>query len=102
MISEEEAKAQGLDLVVVKKAAYLIGTSPEMIRYWARKGYIKKYYVFADSKRCYAVNMDEVALQPELGYERKHTLYNHSWASIPRNENNSRWAKAKTKEETNG
>ena len=75
-----------------KEAAFVIGVSKEMVAYWASRGYITKYYVYGNSYY-YDVDFNEVQLQPELGYERKRTLYNTDWASIPRNERGNRWVK---------
>lgn len=92
IMTREEAESKGAVLMNCKEAASIVGTSKEMVVYWASRGYITKYYVFGNSYN-YEVDLHEVQLQPSLGYERKHTLYNTDWASIPRNGNGSRWTK---------
>ena len=92
-MSEAEASKLGLELMVPKQAAARLGVSVHMVRYWVSRGYVKKYYVYGGKSREYKVDWAEVEIQPELGYERKHTLYNLDWASIPRNERGDRWAK---------
>lgn len=75
-----------------KEAAFEIGVSKEMVIYWAARGYITKYYVFGNTYN-YEVDLKEVEVQPDLGYERKRTLYNTDWASIPRDSKGSKWVK---------
>lgn len=90
--TRKEAESKGALLMSYKEAAFEIGVSKEMVLYWANRGYIKKYYVFGN-KYNYEVDLREVELQPELGYERKRILYNTDWASIPRSADGSRWIK---------
>jgi len=92
VMTREEAGAKGAVLMSCKQAAYEIGVSREMVIYWASRGYLTKYYVFGNSYN-YEVDLLEVERQPELGYDRKHTLYNKNWAVIPRSVNGSRWIK---------
>lgn len=90
--TRETVESKGALLMSCKEAAFEIGVSKEMVIYWAGRGYIKKYYVFGNTYN-YEVDLREVEVQPELGYERKRTLYNTDWASIPRSANGSRWMK---------
>ena len=65
-------------LVLRKVAAREAGVTTGMITYWARKGYIKKHYVFGNQYN-YLVDLHEVLAQYELGIERKSKLYNLNW-----------------------
>lgn len=72
-------------LVTPKVAARHHQVYPSMISYMAQKGYIKKHYIYGN-KRNYAVDLDEVSLQLELGYERKLApLRNKNWTTQVRN-----------------
>lgn len=94
-MTRQEAEAKGALLMSCKEAAFEIGVSKEMVIYWAARGYLTKYYVFGNNYN-YEVDLREVELQPDLGYERKRTLYNTDWALIPRNANGSKWVKKET------
>lgn len=78
----------GMRLVNAKLAAYHCKTSVDMVRYWARKGYIKRHYILAAdgslSKYNYLVDLDECLKQLELTYARKHASYNNHWMTQPR------------------
>lgn len=65
-------------LVTRKSAAGSANVSLTMIAYWAKRGYIKKYYVFGN-KYNYLVDLNEVMQQDRLGYERRRVLYNKNW-----------------------
>lgn len=65
-------------LVVRKFAAQQAGVGQNMISYWARRGYITKYYTFGNTYN-YLVDLDEVLAQRELSYDRKRILYNKNW-----------------------
>jgi hypothetical protein len=91
-ITREEAESRGAVLMSCKEAAFEIGVSKAMVVYWASRGYLTKYYVFGN-KYNYEVDLNEVELQPELGYERKRVLYNTDWASIPRDAKGAKWVK---------
>lgn len=92
VMTREEAEDKGAVLMSCKEAAFEIGVSKAMVVYWARRGYLTKYYVFGNDYN-YEVDLLEVEQQPELGYIRKRTLYNTDWASIPRNARGNRWIK---------
>ena len=92
VMTREEAEAKGAVLMSHKEAAYEIGVSKRMVAYWAGRGFITKYYVFGNDYN-YEVDLNEVALQPELGYQRKHTAYNTKWAETPRNAQGGAWIK---------
>lgn len=57
-------------LVAVKVAASHNQVSPNLISYLAQKGHIKKHYIYGN-QRHYAVDLDEVTLQLELGRQRR-------------------------------
>lgn len=90
--TRKAAESKGALLMSCKEAAFEIGVSKAMVVYWAARGYLTKYYVFGNTYN-YEVDLHEVELQPELGYERKRTLYNTDWASIPRSADGRRWIK---------
>ena len=92
-MTEAEASKLGLELMIPKQAAARLGVTVYMLRYWVSRAYVKKYYVYGGKSREYKVDWAEVEIQPELGYERKHTLYNLDWASIPKNAQGNRWVK---------
>jgi hypothetical protein len=92
VMTKDEAEQQGLELMSAKQAAFEVRVSKEMVIYWASRGYIKKYYIFGNTYN-YEVDINEVAIQPELGYERLRQVHNTDWASIPRSSNGSRWVK---------
>jgi hypothetical protein len=72
-------------LVTPKVAANHHQVYPSMISYMAQRGYITKHYIYGN-KRNYAVDLDEVTLQLELGYDRKRKpLYNQNWSRQLRN-----------------
>lgn len=91
-MTRKEAESRGAILMSCKEAGFEIGVSKAMVVYWAARGYLTKYYVFGNTYN-YEVDLREVKAQPELGYERKRTLYNTDWASIPRSADGRRWIK---------
>jgi hypothetical protein len=71
-------------LVTPKVAASHNQVSYNFVNYMVQKGYIKKHYIY-DHPRHYAVDLDEVTLQLELGRQRKFTSFrNHRWSSQAR------------------
>jgi hypothetical protein len=51
-----------------------------MISYMAQKGYIKKHYIYGNLRN-YAVDLDEVTVQLELGHERRlQALRSSDWS----------------------
>lgn len=88
----DEADEIGLNLMNTKEAAYKTGTSKNMVIYWAARGYINKYYVYGNTYN-YLVDYEEVRIQPELGYDRKHTAYNFNAHLQPRSADGRRWVK---------
>lgn len=92
VMTREEAESRGAILMSCKEAGFEIGVSKDMVIYWAARGYLTKYYVFGNNYN-YEVDLREVEIQPELGYERKRVLYNTDWASIPRDSKGAKWVK---------
>lgn len=78
-------------LVHRKVAARAINSTVDMITYYARKGYIQKYYVLGNNYE-YLVDLDEVLKQPELSLQRKSISYNKNWDKQKR-DNNGRFSK---------
>jgi hypothetical protein len=62
---EELMKTFPKDLITRNQAADLLWVSASEISYYARKGYIQKYYVLGNSKN-YLVSESEVRQQPKL------------------------------------
>jgi predicted site-specific integrase-resolvase len=75
-----------MELVTRKVAAYRAGVSIGMLHHWCKKGFVKKHYVL-NHKQQYLVDLEEVMEQHELGYQRKHKLYNVNWHLQVRGEN---------------
>lgn len=67
-------------LVTPKVAASRHQVYPSMISYMAQKGYIKKHYIYGNLRN-YAVDLDEVTVQLELGHERRlQALRSSDWS----------------------
>jgi hypothetical protein len=59
-------------LVTTKVAASHNQVSYNLVNYLVQRDYIKKHYIYGNLRH-YAVDLDEVILQLELGRERKFT-----------------------------